>query len=412
MKTEIIKYLGGRFIPAAVNLALIILAIRFLGPAEYGKYSLLLFTVLMIVTVSFHWIQVSIVRFLGTISREINLVVSRFFFMTLLSSLISVALVLFPALFYFELSFAETGLLMVFTFINHFYMMHLAIFQAHHRPIRMAVMEGSDHLVIILVLLTGIFLFSVKSYILIFVSMSLGILVAEGVRILIRVNGLYHLEYYRSVWDNRFSRRVFEFGASMTLWLFLSHLMASADRFILYAFNGYDVAGGYSAVKDLFFKTVTFTATPVFLSYQHKILEEWNTRHKEEARQLVREALNFEIVIFIVIFIIFMVGKSYILKTILRLPEMEHWQVYIPLLLSAFLWQICMLFQKTLEMVSQQRSVLIVMGIVAAFNLIANLFLVPQYSVFASSWIMLFTAVIIFIILSLIRKYRTGMNHS
>ena len=42
MKKEILKYLAGRFIPAIVNLALVILAVRYLGPAEYGKYSLLL----------------------------------------------------------------------------------------------------------------------------------------------------------------------------------------------------------------------------------------------------------------------------------------------------------------------------------------------------------------------------------
>lgn len=408
MKKEIIKYLAGRFVPAVVNLALIVLAIRYLGPEEYGRYSLLLFTILMIVTVSFHWIQVSIVRFVGTVSRESNLVVTRFFFLTLLSALVSVLLVMLPAVFFFHLSWAETALIMLFTFINHFYLLHLAIFQANHNSIRMAIMEGTDHLVIIVVLILGLFVFSMGTYLLLFTSMLLGVVVAEVLRLLIRVRGLYHLEVYRSVWDNRFSRRVFEFGSAMTLWLLLSHILIAADRFILYGYEGFMAAGSYSALKDMLFKAVTFTATPIYLSYQHKALEEWNSKHQAEAQSLIREALTFEMMIFIILFIVFMIAKSFIFNVVLRLPEMDNWLIYIPLLVSAFLWQVCLLIQKPLELLSGQKYVLMVLGTGAVLNIVANLILVPQYSMVASALIMMVSGVIMFLFLVLIRKSKTG----
>ncbi|MFZ4564005.1 MAG: hypothetical protein ACOYNU_11540, partial [Bacteroidales bacterium] len=65
MKKEVLKYLAGRLIPALVSLALIVLAIRYLGPVEYGRYSLLLYMALLVITLDFHWVQVSILRFLG-----------------------------------------------------------------------------------------------------------------------------------------------------------------------------------------------------------------------------------------------------------------------------------------------------------------------------------------------------------
>ncbi len=408
MKKDIIRYLAGRFIPAVVNLALIILAIRYLGPEEYGRYSLLLFIILMIVTVSFHWIQVSIVRFVGTVSRESNLVVSRFFFLTLLSALGAVLLVMLPAVFFFDLPWHETAVIMVFTFINHFYLLHLAIFQANHNSIRMAILEGTDHLVIILVLVAGIFVFSVQTYLLLFISMVLGLIVAEILRAAIRVKGLYHIELYRSIWDNRFSKRVFEFGLAMALWLLLSHLIASADRFILFFHDGFAAAGSYSALKDMIFKAVTFTATPVYLSYQHKALEEWNARHNQEASSLIREALTFEMMIFTILFIVFMVTKSFLFHDLLRIPDMEHWLIYVPLILSAFLWQVCLLIQKPLELLSRQKYTLLALAVAALLNILANVIFVPLYSFAGAAVTMLATAVIIFLLLWLLRNMNQG----
>ena len=107
MNKEIIKYLGGRFIPAMVNLAVIVLAIRYLGPAEYGRYSLLFYAVLLVVTLSFHWVQVSIIRFLAGMPRETNVVMSRFFDLTIFSALFSAFAVVLLGIFYFKLPALE-----------------------------------------------------------------------------------------------------------------------------------------------------------------------------------------------------------------------------------------------------------------------------------------------------------------
>ena len=120
MRKEILKYLAGRFIPAIVNVALVVLAVRFLGPVVYGKYSLLLYTALLAITLSFHWVQVSILRFLGGMPRETNVVMSRFFDLTVFSALVSTFIVLLAGIFYFHLALPELFLVSLFAFLNHF----------------------------------------------------------------------------------------------------------------------------------------------------------------------------------------------------------------------------------------------------------------------------------------------------
>ena len=126
MNKEVIKYLAGRFIPAIVSLALIVLTIRFLGPVEYGRYSLLFYMALLVITLDFQWVQVSILRFLGGMPKETNVVMSRFFDLTIFNALFSTLIVILAGVFYFDLAMVDLILVALFTFLTHFYLFHKA----------------------------------------------------------------------------------------------------------------------------------------------------------------------------------------------------------------------------------------------------------------------------------------------
>ena len=95
MKKDVLIYFAGKIIPALANLAIIILAVRFLGKAEYGKYSLVFYATMLLSTLTFGWIQQSILRFLSAYPGEQVLVINRFFFLTVISTLSAVILGLF-----------------------------------------------------------------------------------------------------------------------------------------------------------------------------------------------------------------------------------------------------------------------------------------------------------------------------
>ncbi|HPS51558.1 MAG TPA: hypothetical protein PK892_12700, partial [Bacteroidales bacterium] len=239
MKREVLIYLLSRFIPAAVGLAVIVLAIRVLGPVEYGRYSLLLYTSLIAVTLSFHWVQVSIMKFMSGMHRETSLVMSRFYDLTILSALTSTALVVVAGLWYFDLGVTELLLVGLFTFLNHFCLFHQAILQAYHRNTRSAILEGTNQVVIIAGLLAGLFLFRLNTYLLLFGAMVFSQICVLILRSLTRVKGLLTVDLKHIYWDSRFSGKVAEFGYGIALWLLFSHLLMAGDRFLIMERMGY-----------------------------------------------------------------------------------------------------------------------------------------------------------------------------
>jgi O-antigen/teichoic acid export membrane protein len=409
MNKEIVKYLSGRFIPAIVNVAVIVLAIRFLGPVEYGRYSLLIYSVLLVITLSFQWVQVSVNRFLAGIPQDSNVVMSRLFDLTIFSALFSTLIVVLLGILYFHLSWIELSLVALFTFLNHFYLFHQAILQAYKRSVRMAVLEGSDQLLIILVMLIGLFLFHWKSSMLLFSSLAVGLAGVLILRSLTRVKGLFKVDLKHIYWDTHFSAKVIEYGYGLTLWLFLSHLLMAMDRFIIMEYLGYHKAGTYSALKDLIYKCITFASFPIYISYQAKIIFQWNSRHRENAWVSIKEALSFEILIFIIFFIVFMVVKQKLLEDVLQIPETDVWLIYLPILLAGFIWQVALLLQRFLELIFRPLYLLMAIGIVVLFNLVLNLVFVPHYGLIASSLILLFTSFLytgFIVVLSLVAGHR------
>jgi O-antigen/teichoic acid export membrane protein len=162
-------------------------------------------------------------------------------------------------------------------------------------------------------------------------------------------------------------------------------LLLSTDRFIIYEYLGYDDAGVYSVLKDLIYKGVMFSIFPIYTSYQSKIGDEWNARHKLETWTKVKEAISFEMLIFIILFIVFMVVKSTLFNDFLHLPALDNWLIYLPVLMAAFLWQIVLLFQRFLELTVKSAFVLWMMAITVGLNIVLNLIFVPEFGLAAGS---------------------------
>jgi O-antigen/teichoic acid export membrane protein len=388
----VLKYLAGRFIPAVVVLAVIVLSVRFLGPEEYGRYSLLYCASLLAITLSFHWVQVSILRFLGSMPSETSVVMNRFFDLTLLSAIVATLLVVVAGIFYFDLSPVNLILVGLFTIMHTFYLFHQAILEAYHRSVRTAILEGTDQLLILISLLAGMFLFDFRTATLLFISLVAGLAGTLLLRFLIRVKGLLKVDLTHFYWDARFSGKVIGSGYSIALWLFFSHALMAIDRFVLMEYLGYRDAGMYAGLKDLIYKGVTFAGFPIYLSYQARITGLWNSRQRAGAWKAVKEALSFEILIFIIVFILFMVIKPWLFGELLRIPQMSSWMYSLPVLLAAFIWQAALLVQRFLELNYRSAYMLIAIGISMILNVVLNLIFVPLYGMVASSMTMLATS--------------------
>lgn len=398
MKKDVMIYFAGKLIPAGVNLAIIILAVRLLGNAEYGKYSLVFNAAILLSTLTFGWIQQSILRFLSAYPGEQVLVINRLFFLTVASSVLAVITGLFLCLFYFHLSWSDTILVTAFIFLYNYFLFHLTLNQTNRRSLQYAIQEGTYYLIYFVVFLLLVFVFSMKLFNVLFMAMVIGLLATELIRITLLPGSEAGLDPTRIHFHAGFTNTTFSFGFPITIWLFMSTLLTISDRYILKEFTSYEAVGTYSAMKDFIIKIASFTTIPVLLAYHPMIVEKWNSNHKKEAMRLIRQGLSYCLLIGAIVFILMLLFSNVVFEHILHLKVNDEIVVTAVLTGSAFLWQAALLLHKPLELLLKPKLMLAAILAALTANTLANLLFVPIFG-YAASAVASLGAVILYIIL-------------
>jgi O-antigen/teichoic acid export membrane protein len=362
-------------------------------------------------TLTFGWIQQGILRFLSAYPGEQVLVVNRFFFLTVVSTLSAFMIGIFVCVFYFHLQWPDTLVIVIYIFMYNLFLFHLTLNQTKRKSIRYAILEGSYNLIFIISFLLFTLVFNQHLFIVLFIAMVSGLVLTEFLRITILPEGRVGLDPAHIYFNAGFSKQVFNFGFPITIWLFLSYLMNISDRFIMKEFTSYDNVGTYSAIKDFIIKIATFTTVPILLAYHPVIVERWNDNRKKEAIRLIREGLTYCMLIAFAVFIVFMLFQNLFYTRILHLQVMRQFLVSAALIGSAFLWQAAMLLHKPLELLLKPRLMLIAICASLAVNALANLVFVPLYGYPASAVISLASVItyIIVIFAFLFRFHKQGL---
>ncbi len=407
MRKEVITYFLGKLIPAGVNLAVIILAIRVLGNAEYGKYSLVFYAAMLLNTLTFGWIQQGILRFLTAYGEERAEAADRFFYLSVISGLAAVVPGVLISLFYFLMSWQETAVLALFLFVYNLFLFFLTLNQAEGRSTRYVMLENSYSLLFLMIFLLQVTLFQRQSFILLFEAMTAALVVTGIVRYLVLPKARDRMAFLRFRFDAGFTRKVFAFGFPITLWLFIANLWNFNDRFIIKEYLDYGEAGVYSAVKDLIFKIATFSTTPVILAFHPGIAERWNQDRKPEAMKLIRLGTVYCLLVMMVLGSVFLVFRNLIFQRILHLGVEQDLLVSAALLLSAFLWQTALLVHKPLELLLKPGLMVAALGVASGINIGANILLVPVYGYTASAVVSLLSVLFyLAAVLMIITHYR------
>jgi O-antigen/teichoic acid export membrane protein len=411
MKKDVLIYFTGKIIPSLVNLAIIILAVRFLGKAEYGKYSLVFYATMLLSTLTFGWIQQSILRFLSAYPGEQVLVINRFFFLTMMSTVSAVITGIFLCILYFQLPWSYTAIVIVYIFMYNLFLFHLTLNQTKGKSLRYAILEGTYNLFFIALFLLLVMVFNRHLFIVLFIAMVLSLLLTEFLRITVLPEGKVGLDPSRIYFHTGFTKKVFTFGFPITIWLFLSYFLNISDRFIIKEFTSYENVGTYSAIKDFIIKIATFSTIPIILAFHPMIVERWNTDRKKEAIKLILEGLNYCFVIAVGVLFVFMIFQNIFYERILHLQVMRQFLVSATLIGSAFLWQAALLLHKPLELLLKPRLMLIAIVAALLVNALANLIFVPVYGYPASAVISLVSVLtyIIIIFVFLIRFRKLGL---
>jgi len=341
---------------------------------------------MLIHTLTFGWIQQSILRFLSSYVFFYNITVNRFFTHIIMSSLIGTLLLAIVSFFYFHLSLLEICTIMIFLVLFNLYMFQLTLYQARFKSLKYAVNEIIYNVSMFIILCFFMITLVYKNYFIVFYSMIGGLILVELLSLIFFLRKFNKIVISKKFFNKRFFNQTFSYGIRVTIWLFISYIFNISDRFFIKEFIGYKEVGIYSSVYDIIFKIAGFTCMPVLLAYHPKIVEQWNKNNRQNSFRLIFQALKYEIFIFIVVCLIFFPGKDILYNTILKLNEGHLWHLTIPLIISAFLWQFAMLLHKPCELLFRLDKMITGILISLIVNIIANLIFIPLYGYQAAAY--------------------------
>jgi O-antigen/teichoic acid export membrane protein len=379
LRKDIFIYFLGKLIPAFVNLVLIILVVRFLGEDEYGRFSLISYVAILVMQLCITWIQQSMIRFLSLYKDNPGYPLSRFYFLTIISILVAALIMTLVTVLYFRLSLFDTAIVVFYTSMYILFVFRLTLYQSFMKPLKYASYEGVYNFLLLIFLLGFIYLIPFRNYIMVFVSMGAGFLLSEVIHRFFISEPLYRIDTSRVHWEKSFTKQAFNYGFPLTIWIFVSTFTLMIDRYIIKEFSGYGAAGTYSAIRDLVTKISTFALLPVSIAYYARINDAWNHNNTSKARSLIKEALLIELVIGLVVCTAYLALCNYFYSNILHLKGKGLFITSFFLVISAFLWQAAMFFQKPLELLFKQKIMLALILVTLVVNLLLNLYLIPKF---------------------------------
>lgn len=379
IKKDIFIYFTGKMVPAVVNLAVIVLALRWLGKETYGRYSLIFYFVMLVSTFTVGWVQQSVLRYLSAYRSRLKLTILRFKILSLISSFAGVLIIIIPGLLYFRLNFNETLVLSAVLLLYNYLLLCLTIEQSLFRPLRYAVREGLYNVVMLVTFIVLTFFLKEENYIILFVAMIVGL----GIVLLIPqtkdLQTTFNIKWSPAYLNRKFFQKMWSFGILLSVWLSISYLFNIANRFFIKEYAGYEQVGIFSSVYDIIFKISGFACMPILLAYHPKITSLWNQGRKTDALKEARMALALEFIVFAGVLVVFMAGRSLLYDKVLHLYEKNlGWMSFI-LILSAFLWQAALLVHKALELLLKLKEMIIAIIVALLINVLGNVLLLPVY---------------------------------
>jgi O-antigen/teichoic acid export membrane protein len=413
LKREVVIYYIGKVIPAAFNLLLIFLAVKYLGQEKYGEFILLFNIVITIHTFTFGWVQQGVLRFLSQNKAFINITKNRFFVLINISSIAGIIILVLFNYFYFNLNTVNVFIVSAYLYLYNLYMYNLTVNQAQFKSMKYVTNEILYNLFFILIFLIFI-IANYKNCMVIFLSMLIS---------LVLVISIFSINYIKSgkiIYSKTFLNKIFfkktlNYGIQITIWLSIAYFFNIVDRFIMKEFGfSYKEVGIYSAIYDVIFKISSFACVPILLAYHPRITFEWNNNKNIKSFLLLKKAIKIEILIFIAVFVVFLFAQNFIFYKLLNINYQGNINyISIPIICSAFIWQISILVHKPLELRLKQHIMVIGIVLSLIINVILNYLLIPRigFQIAALNTLISVTFYLLFVLFFFIKETRLVLRH-
>lgn len=388
LAADTFTYGVSKAVPAAAMSLGVVLFVRTVGEAEYGRYSLLVAAAAVASSIGAGWINQGQLRFYSRYAAR------RTPYRAAVRRAWAGATALMGVVFAVGAALAHVGLISslsapsllaggAFAAALAFHTVRVSTFQAALQPQRVAWVEairagaflafpllllayvGSDHLVLVV----GVAL-----------SYLVGGLFIRGERTPAPSDG-------GGGGAAEIARELWAYGWPLSLWLACSMGFQVSDRFLIQHVLSFEEVGLYASAYDLIVRSFSLLFFPITLAVHPRIMRAWNEGDAGESVGLIRTALAGQALLYLPVAAGLLLFGRPVLDLLFG-AEVAARQVglLIPLSLAGLAWQVALIAHKPLELRERTRTMLVALVAVWVTNIALNLVLLPVYGVVAVAY--------------------------
>ncbi len=383
---DLLKYFPVKLFPAVSGLVSIIILTRVLLPEQYGIYSIVVTTGLLVVQLTGSWLPNAILfvypdyrlSHAGEFERKTMQIQA----LTCLPAAVigCIALLLFtqrPLL-----AFFGTAILVVTMFQNAI----LGFLQSNREVGAQAVAVAIQSVLQLVILFAGIMLWDGK----------------EGTALLAVLAGLcgsflYLLAKRGNFWSSGgrpgiptkvLFRRLFDYGLPMCIWYFAMQFTMFGDRILLKYFRSAADVGPYASFRDLSVGCAGFLTMPLLLASHPIIMAMWKEgQDKFEIENLISRNIALLTLLFVPLLVMVDLCGQEFVRILFGAKYLVNKYVMLLVMLSVFISAVAMYIQKGLEVTGKTIVIAKIALFISLLSLVLNLFAIRLGGVFGAALI-------------------------
>ncbi|MFZ7942056.1 lipopolysaccharide biosynthesis protein [Neobacillus sp. 19] len=382
---DTIIYIPVFLAPALINIILLMVFTRLFSPKEYGTYTIVVNTTIILSSVLAQWILLSVQRFRPEYSNngailEFNRNLNRLLFFISLSFLVA-AVILYPFIPSGLLSYRDYYWSSVLLIISSIYFTVLGgVYQAdlQSKQFRNLNVIQSLMKLIIIVIFVGYIQFSPVSFI--WGTLAAQVLVTIPMLRYVDVGKMFNSMKVARDSFFAFVRKFWRYGFPLIGWYIGTTVMNLTDRFMIEYFRSPHEVGIYSANFTIAVQAIALICNPLFFAIQPIMMNE--IQQHSEHDHIERRISNFThlfIIIAMPFGVYFSIYRNEVSELLLG-SQFTTGAIIIPILiLGFFAWNIGLYGQLTYQIAKRTKELFYFVLIAAIVNFTLNLYFIPKW---------------------------------
>jgi len=386
LQREMIRYVPVKLVPAVLGLASIVILTRALSPDQYGWYSVVITTVLLLVQLGGSWLYTAVLYVYPEYYPGRAAEFQRETLTIQAISAIPAATIGYVAIYLMTRRHLLALLGTTVLATQLFQSLLLSFFQSSRKVADQAISVGIQGLSQFGFLCFAIVLANGKEAAAL-LSVSVGY--ATGILALVwkRRGTLVRPSSADSPLSNRdLFRKLLGYGMPMCVWFFATQFYTVGDRLILKYFRASADLGQYASFKDLSVGCAGLLTMPLLLASHPIIMAMWkNGCGKDEIGKLIARNIALLSLLFTPLLVLVDLCGPELVALVLGPRYLLGKSVMLFIVLSVYIASLSMYVQKGLEVTGETGVLAKVALAVALFSLLANLVAIPRYGVLGAS---------------------------